>query len=202
MCVLFSCATAPVTSEKDKKEAVPSQKEQEERSLGLFNEILAITREYDDRETVLLKKEELYRRIVTEYPDVPLAQESYWRLISLYVNDYKPPAYEKAEPLYSEFRGKYPESVFNNFIRETLSKSYYKRTEWDRLLKICTPVFADYTEKGIRPTPLLIYLYAEANYNLGNYDDAEKGYEAVLEVFPKLSNIEEVKARLKEIRKK
>ena len=45
----------------------------------------------------------------------------------------------------------------------------------------------------------MVYLYAEANFNLGNYKDAEEGFKEVLKLYPKLSNAEKVKSRLDEI---
>jgi TolA-binding protein len=44
-------------------------------------------------------------------------------------------------------------------------------------------------------------MYSEANYNLGNMAEAEKGYEIVAGKFPKLHEAKKSKARLEKIRK-
>ncbi|HDH10981.1 MAG TPA: hypothetical protein ENG83_02035 [Nitrospirae bacterium] len=201
---LFSaCATAPKTTEIEKPEKVetPAVKKkayvptkEEKESLKIFTEILELINSTSDRRSVLPQVEKLYTKIIREYPDAPLVHESYWKLITIYVQDYSPPAYEKAEPLYNEFVEKYPGSVFKGFISETLGRSYYKNAEWDKLLKLCAPVFRDYVEKGKKTKASLIFMYSEANYNLGNFREAEKGYRIVAEKFPALN--EGAKSRL------
>lgn len=193
-----SCATSPVkTEEGGAKET--SLTKSEAKSLEVFNEILALPSSSDNMGAVLKEKERLYKKIITSYPETPLAQESYWRLIASYVNDYSPPAYNKAELLYAEFFKKHPNSAFKDFADEELGKSYYANTEWGRLLSLTSPVFINYVKTGKRPVPLMVYLYAEANFNLGNYKDAEEGFSEALKLFPKLSNAEKIKSRLDEI---
>jgi hypothetical protein len=45
-------------------------------------------------------------------------------------------------------------------------------------------------------------MYAEANFNLGNFKEAEKGYKIVMDLFPKLNESKKSMARLEEIGKK
>jgi TolA-binding protein len=130
--------------------------------------------------------ETLYKRIIREYPDVPLAQESYWKLINIYVKDYSPPDYAKAEALFQEFLQKHERSPVRGLIEETLGKSYSKHAEWDRLLELCTYTYEAYASSGKRPRASLMYMYAEANHRIGNVSEAREGYKIVAELFPKL----------------
>jgi len=120
----------------------------------------------------------------------------------LYVDDYSPPDYEKAEPLYYEFLEKYSESPLRGFVDETLGKSYYRDAEWNKLLRLCTPAVKEYIEKGKRPRPALIFMYSEANFHMGNWVEAEKGYKIVIKLFPKLKESMKAEAMLKVIKKK
>ncbi len=210
-CILLSaCATVPKTteterlkkiepSEETKKEYIPT--EQETKSLELFTEILELIESSEDRQSVLLQVEELYDRIIREYPETPLAKESYWKLITIYLEDYSPPAFEKAEARYYEFLEKHPQSILRHTVDDTIGKGYYKNAEWERLLKLCLPSFKEYIEKGKHPSASMMFMYSEANYNLGNLTEAEKGYEIVAELFPKLNLGIKSKTRLEEIRR-
>lgn len=206
----YSCATVPEETQPEKavevkpaaetkKIAVPTKDETE--SLALFTEILELVESSRDRRSVLPRIEEVYIRIIKEYPDAPLAQESYWKLIEIYVEDYSPPAFEKAESLYQQFSKKYSKTYMKSFIEDTLGNSYYKNTEWTRLLKLSEPVYIKYSQTGKEPRASMIYMYAEAQYNLGNYDEAEKAYRIVSEHFPKLIVGIRAKTMLKEIKK-
>jgi len=198
---LFACSTAQKTAgtEQGRAQNIMHPTEEEAKSLNVFSEILELIESSGDRKSVLPQVEDLYMKIIKEHHDTPLAQESYWRLIAVYVDDYSPPAYEKAEPLYREFMKKYPDSPFRGFIEETLGKSYYKNAHWAKLLDVCGPAFKEYTEEGKRPKPSLMFMYAEANFNLGSFAEAEKGYRTFLEAFPKVIGSMKAKKRLEEI---
>ncbi|MBI5663488.1 MAG: hypothetical protein HZC49_00140 [Nitrospirae bacterium] len=193
--LIYSCAAAPKKAETEKAEEIkpstetkmaPAPTLEETKSLELFTSVLELIESTDDRKTVLPKIEELYENIIRDYPQAPLAQESYWKLITIYVEDYSPPAYDKVEIKYNEFLEKYPQSYIKGFIDDTLSNSYYKNAEWNRLLKLASPVYHEYLEKGKQPRASMIFMYSEANYNLGNTEEAVKGYKIVSEMFPKL----------------
>ncbi len=203
---LFSCATVPKsdlkeqpkeetaieekgpdkTKEKAKKKTFTPTKD-EKKSLEIFSEILDLIESTNDRQSVLPQIEAAYKRIISEYPEAPLAQESYWKLIEIYLKSYSPPEYEKAEAIYSEFRGKYPKSVLKGIVDDTMGNEFYKKKEWNRLLKICTPVVNEYLDKKNTPRAALMYKCAEAHYNLGNFEEAEKGYKILADLFPKTS---------------
>ena len=208
--LLSACSTVRQTGGKERPEEIrPAAAagkivhptEREAGSLRVFSDALDLIQSSKDRKAVLPQVENLYKKIINDYYDTPLAQESYWRLISIYIDDYSPPAYEEAESLYQDFLNKYPGSPLRGFIAETLGKSYYKSAQWDKLLKVCTPAFKEYTEEGKRPKPSLMFMYAEANFNMGSVAEAERGYEIFLEVFPRAGNSIKAKTRLEEIRR-
>jgi tetratricopeptide (TPR) repeat protein len=203
--LLSSCAAPLKTMEIEKPPVEPEKKyvptEQETKSLEVFTEILEVIEATNDRQSAIPKIEELYTRIIREYPEAPLAQESYWKLITIYVEDYSPPQYDKAEARYHEFLEKYPQSILRGMIDDTLGKSYYKSGDWKKLLELCTPAFKGYIEEGKQPRPTLLFMYSEANYHLGNFEEAEKGYEIVAEQFPKLSEGMMSKKILEKIKK-
>lgn len=194
--LISSCATAPEKIETEipievktpsaETKEVPVPKEEESKSLELFTEVLELVESTDDRKSILPKIEELYDKIIQQYPEAPLAKESYWKLITIYVEDYSPPDYERAERKYNEFLEKYPQSFLKGFIEDTLGNSYYKNAEWNRLLKLSTPAYQEYLENGKEPRASMIFMYSEANYNLGNIEEAEKGYRIITKLFPKL----------------
>ncbi len=210
MLLLSIFSVVPITTPSEKQEeATPSEKKREEpvpadreaKAYDLFNEILTLT-ETSDINAVFPQMEALYLEIIRGYPDTALAQESYWRLISLYVDKSTPPEYEKAENSYKEFLKKYPGSVIKNVIEDTLSKSYYKNEKWDKLLKLYTPVVNKFNEKGKLLNPEPMFMYAEAKFNLGNLIEAEKAYKTVIELVPKSSRATTSKIRLEDIKKR
>ena len=194
--LLYSCAAALKKVETKKPgeikplpvetKKIPTSTEEEIKSLEVFTSVLELIESTDDRKSVLPKIEELYDNIIRQYPEAPLAQESYWKLITIYVEDYSPPAYDKAEMKYNEFLKKYPQSHLKGFIEDTLGNSYYKNADWNGLLKLTTPAYQEYLEKGKQPKASMVFMYAEANYNMGNIEEAKKGYEIVSELFPRL----------------
>jgi hypothetical protein len=216
--LLVSCATAP------KEKAVPQIEEHvpdvepeiftnatnqgytptnsEEKSLQLFNDIYRLVSSSPDKKFVLPEIEKIYIEIITKYPDAPLARESYWRLVRLYIYDYSPPAFQKAESLYQEFSGKYPQSPLIIRIQEVISKGYYRNSDWNNLLRICTPEFDKFKEKGQKPKPSLIYMYSEANFHLGNMEEAVEGYQVLLKLYSRTREGMKASTRLKEIQDK
>jgi tetratricopeptide (TPR) repeat protein len=175
--------------------------EQEKGSLAVFTELLDVIESTSDRKSILPKIEELYMKIITEYPKAPLAQESYWKLLTIYVEEYFPPAYDKAEKLYNDFLTGHPKSGLKKFLVETLGKSYYRNAMWDKLLGISTPVFKEYKETQRKTPASILFMYSEANYKIGNVEEAEKGYTIVSEKFPRLVEGKKSKSMLEKISK-
>jgi TolA-binding protein len=205
---LFAAVSIAYASEKPEEIKLQEDKnkkkeptEEEKKAYKIFEEILNLT-ETSDTQTVLPQIEELYLKIIKEYQNLALAQECYWRLITLYVEKTVPPDYEKAENSYKEFLEKYPESPIKILIIDTLSKSYYKSGKWDKLMNLNSPVVKEYEEKGKLQSPEPMFMYAEAKYNFGDLKEAEKAYKTVIELFPKSSRVATSKARLEEIEKR
>jgi TolA-binding protein len=205
---VFSVVPIATSSEK-KEEATPSEKKREEpvtadseaKAYELFNKILILT-ETPDINAVFPQMEALYLEIIRGYPDTALAQESCWRLISLYVDKNNPPQYEKAEAIYTEFLKRYPGSVIKNLIDDTLSRSYYKNEKWNEILKLYSSVVDVYKEKGKLSNPNPMFMYAEAKFNLGDLTEAEKAYKIIIELFPTSSRAATSKTRLEDIKKR
>jgi TolA-binding protein len=201
---LAACTTTGVKQPEEK--AVPAKapptaytKEQKE-TLDIFTQILDIYENAESRQAAAKDAEVLYARIINEYPGTPLAQESYWKLITVAVRDYRPPDFEKAEVYYREFKVKYPDSVLKNAVDQTLINSYVRHKEWARLQEFCTPAVMQYKEQGNKISPLVLFMYAEANYRLDSIREAEEAYEIVLKMYPSISFGKRAKKRLKEIR--
>ncbi|MBI4698948.1 MAG: hypothetical protein HY758_08605 [Nitrospirae bacterium] len=100
--------------------------EQEQKALETFNSILSLSGSTDERDAVVKKREEKYSEIIYLYPKASVVEESYWRLIMIYLEDHYPRDYIKAETLFREFRGKHPDSPLENLIAESLAGSYYQ----------------------------------------------------------------------------
>jgi tetratricopeptide (TPR) repeat protein len=215
---LASCATAPkeqVTPQIEEQAPEVKRKpftvattrgytptESEIKSLEVFNEIYRLVKSSRKEKTVLPEIEKLYLEIITQYPDAPLARESYWRLTELYIHDYSPPAFQKAETLYQEFSGKYPRSSYKGRIQEVIGKAYYKKSDWDNLLRLCTPEVNTYRETGQKPIPSVMYMYSEANFHLGNIEKAIEGYRVVVKLYSRTIEGRKASIKLKEIEEK
>ncbi len=191
-------ATAEEVKKDDDKLSI---EEQEKKAMEAFHKILELT-ESVDRMAVLSKIEASYKDIIDEYPEAPLAQECYWRLLLIYLTDYNPPVFEKAESLHNEFIKKYPDSNMRDLLDDTLSKSYYRNAKWEKLLKFYTPAIKQFIEKGILIRPLEMFMYSEAKLNLDDLVEAEKGYKIVIALFPDSRESIISKDRLEEIKKR
>jgi tetratricopeptide (TPR) repeat protein len=186
------------TEKAEQKTDLPNRKDQ---AYKIFEEILVLT-ETSDIKDAFPKIESLYFKIIHEYPDIALAQECHWRLVILYVEKSSPPLFEKAENTYAEFLKKYPQSVIKHFIEDTLSKSYYKKGKWKKLLELNLPAAEEYYKTGKLSNPAPLFMYAEAQFNLGDIGAAEKAYKSLVDSFPKSRITSSAKKRLEEIKKK
>ena len=137
-----------------------------------------------DRKTVLPRLEDLYLEIIHKYRNSPLAQECYLKLISMYVEDYSPPEFEKAEMMYREFLNIYPRSILIRFMEDKLGKGYYENAAWDRLLQLITPRYQEYVKSDSPVDSATLFMYSEANFHLGNLKEAEEGYARVAQRDP------------------
>jgi tetratricopeptide (TPR) repeat protein len=201
--LLSACATAPEQKPSDMiKPSIPLE-EQKTLAMAKFNDILTLRESTHNRDAIRPELENLYLDLVTEYPDAPLAQESYWKLIEMYLKEYSPPEYDRAEELYGRFVQLYPEpGMMKIMIDRSLGIMYYKNREWERLLKLTAPLFRAYVDEDKRTAPFLLFSYAESNFQLRNFDDAEQGFKVVLKDFPDFSENRLSKARVTYIQRK
>ncbi|GAB4482844.1 MAG: hypothetical protein OHK006_02190 [Thermodesulfovibrionales bacterium] len=169
--------------------------------MQVFGRILDLT-SGPDRAAVLPQIESGYLEVIDTYPKAPLVHEAYWRLMQMYVNDYSPPAFSKAEALYVRYRAAYPELKNQNPVGDVLAEGYYRRGEWKKLLKFTSPAVKEFIQTGALARPHDLFLYTEAKYNLGDHVEAEKGYRIVAAKFPKAPQAAEAKQRLDAIRAK
>ena len=201
---ISACATAP-----KKEEAYPGQinktmsvEEQKKRGLEKFNEVLTARQSLKYRKDALPEMEKLYLELIHNYPDAPISQESYWKLIESYVKDYSPPRFDEAEELHSRFLNDYPESSIRTLVSKTLAIRLKVHKEWERLLRVSTPAYREYVENGTPQLPLLIFGYAESNFWLGNYEESEKAFKVVIENFPRYNENKLPEARIKYMQNK
>jgi outer membrane protein assembly factor BamD (BamD/ComL family) len=166
----------------------------------LFQQVFDILQS-SDRKAAVPKMETLYREIIDYYPKAALAQEAYWRLVLIYLRDYDPPAFEKAEATYRDFVEKYPGSQFEREIEGDISDTYYRGGKWESLLKFYAPAVSQYIEKGTLASPRDMFMYAEAKMNLGDTVEAAKGYKIVIARFPDSRESSVAKRRLESMEK-
>lgn len=194
--LVFSCAPEAKRPEAIKP-SLPKE-EQEKRALDVFNRILEIT-ETGSREELLPRLESAYLEIINNYPEVPLAQESYWRLIVMYTRDYNPPKIEEAEKLFNNFINTYPDSPFRKDTEDTMVRFYYNQKAWQKLIDLQIPYIREYIKTGELRTPVHLFYYSEAKFGLGDIKEAEKGYRTIITLFPHSSEAMVSKKRLEEI---
>ena len=178
-----------------------SREEQNKEALKAFEKILQIS-ESTDRSNVLPQLEAAYFDIIKRFPEAYLTQESYWRIMLIYLTDYNPPAFVKAEALREEFLKKYPESKLRDLIDSTLAEGYYNHAQWDKLLKFYAPSIKKSIETGKFTKVADIFMYAEAKFRLNDLAEAEKGYKIVVSTFPAAKESAVAKKRLEEIQAK
>lgn len=196
---LLSCASArkaevqpPMVPEK-----MPLA-EQVAASQRAFEDILEITAT-GSRDAALPKIEDTYNKIITLYPDAYYAQESYWRLIILNLEDYYPPRVEKAETYFREYMKKYPQPSLKYAVTDTMARFYYQNKDWQKLIDVCTPYITEYIKTGQMMSPLFLFFYSEGKFFLGDYVEANKGYRTLMRVFPGSHEARISERRLEEI---
>lgn len=177
-----------------------SSDEQTSRAFEVFQGIYKLT-EDQERAKVLPQIEAAYREIITKYPKSSIVHESYWRLVTIYLTEYVPPQFEKAEDLFKDFTGKYPDSPTKVLLADTLANSYHRHAQWDRLLRLLAPPVKQFIATGALARPQDMFLYSEAKFNLGDITEAEKGYRIVASLFPESKEARTSRTRLEEIGK-
>lgn len=204
--MLIFCSFNLAAGVQDKEAAgVPAKRlsqvpveEQQKKATELFNTIYAISQR-GERSAKLDEMIGLYQQIINDCPDVPLAQESSWRLIEMYFRDFNPPKKDEALSLFAQFKSRYPGSPLGNAVEGAITRALYLNGAWTDLLALTAPVAQQDPAKLESPLP--VYYYAEAKYQLKDLKEAGKGYEIIVRQFPKSQLAGPAKARLDEINK-
>lgn len=179
--------------------AAMSVEEQDREAFKAFEKILELTGE-GERTGILPQLEAAYHDIIRRYPKAHLAQESYLRLMLLYLTDFTPPAFAKAEGLREEYVLKYPDSPMRGLLDRTLAESYHKHEQWEKLLRFYMPSIRQSIETGKFPRVLDIFMFAEAKFGLNDLAEAEKGYKIVVADFAETKEGSFARKRLEEIK--
>ena len=188
-------------AEEAKSPAEMSPEEQNKKALEAFQNILDLS-ESGERRQILPRLEAAYHDLIGSYPKANLVHEACWRLLQIYINDYQPPAFDKAEKLRAEFYGNYPDSRLKDLIDRTLADGYARHGKWDKVLALFAPSIKQSIESGKFTRVYDIFMYSEAKYKLGDLAEAEKGYRIVTTTFPDTRHGAIAKTRLEEIDKK
>ena len=136
------------------------------------------------RKQNLMKVENLYLNVINAYQESRLMPEFYVRLISLYLTDYDPPAFGKAEALRNRYLERYPAATMKRTIDEMLAHKYVAHAEWEKLRMLYLPAIRRFIEAWSMVQPFDILMYSEAKFNLGDHEEARKGYTIVIKFFP------------------
>lgn len=199
MCLVLivSCATAPDT--KGQKSPLPIA-DQEEMSIQKYNDILELTANANELE-VAPKLQEQYRQLIKDYPDSFYAEESYFRLMKHSIKYSWPPNIEAAEGYYMEYVKNYEKPRLLNVMNDYMVRTYYFYEEWTRLVNFLQPYVKHYIETGDAKPVHFMYYYSVAKLNLKEYDEARRGFETVIELFPGSNEATIAHEKLKELNK-
>lgn len=192
---LLSCSLGPTVPPK------PSVDEQEKLSMIKFEEVLEATANLPHDETRALVREGFFE-IIEKYPDSYIAEESYFRLILSYLEDFYPPEEKRAEELYREYFQKYQNPKLGNVINQTMARFYYRTGNWKKLVAFTVPYLRDYVKTGKLSNPLFIFFYSEAKFNMNDLKEARNGYNTLIRHFPGSHEAKISKDRLNVIQSK
>lgn len=199
-CSLFMKETPPPPPQVEppaQSDRMPVEK-QEELAMQTYQQMLELTAERS-RYEVLDQLRDGYYKVINEYPDSFLAEESYLRLILHYLHDYEIPREDDAERLYKEYFEKYPKPRMNNAINDALSRHYYEFGRWEKLAKFTTPFMRAYVKEGKFANTIYLFFYSESKFRLGEYDEARRGFRIIMRLFPDTKEADHAKKRLAEI---
>lgn len=186
----------PPLPERQAAESLTPAEEQTRAAMKIFGEMYEVAKSRP-RAEVLPDIEKGYTRIMNEYPLAGLAQEAHWKLVDIYLLDFKPPRLSEAEQVYKSLIEKYPGSPIINAAQSTFAKFYYEGGKWEPLLAFTEPVVKSY---GERPPGYLLFTCAEANMQLGRKTEAIALYRQMISISPAKNFLAKVSAeRLKEM---
>ncbi len=124
----------------------------------------------------------LHQQVINDCPDTHWAEESYWRLSSLYMSGYSEPDWTRIIETLEAFLQKYPNTKLKSEVHDRLLLAYKETGNNDKLLEISQ------TELSTPPSgvPDTRYLgiamdFAEAQAARGNQAEAKKMFEQIVQ---------------------
>jgi len=174
---------APQSSAIADGKSVLSVDEQQKKALELFHNIYETSQKIA-RPAGLGQLVDMYHELINTCPDTPLAQECYKLLIMMYLYDFNPPKQKEAIGAYKTYAARYPESPLRPAILNSMARFLFESKNWQDLSDLMSPLVKTKDVPGQRQKPFLLFLYAEANYNLKNFQEATWGYQEIVTSFP------------------
>lgn len=124
----------------------------------------------------------LHQQVINECPDTHWAEESYWRLSSLYMSGYGDPDWAKIIETLEACLQKYPQTKLKSEVHDRLLLAYKETGNNDKLLEISQAELST----PPAPVPDTRYLgiamdFAEAQAAKGNQTEARKMFEQIVQ---------------------
>ena len=69
-------------------------------------------------------------------------------------------------------------------VKYAVAKGLFATKSWEDLVQLESSAVEDYFATGKIDSPLSLFYYSEAKYNLDDFEAAVKGYSALVENFP------------------
>ncbi len=175
--------------------------EQQKKAMKVFQKVLEISEQKGPTPEALQEKIALLRQMPERYPDAPISQEAYWHIINIYLKQFYPPKVEEAERTYREFLRRYPNSPIKAAIESTFNLFYFQHRMWDKLERMHRHRIKQFIETGRIDSPFYFYMYSLAKMNLGELDEAEKGFKWIILKYPTTQAAKDAKRQLKKLKK-
>jgi TolA-binding protein len=198
---LLACAAIENQKVPPPAERKPTVQEQKEASLNLFKKVLKVAEEKGDTPEGLEERIALLKEMAQKYPEAPLSQEAYWHIINIYLNKFYPPKVKEAEQAYRQFLQLFPDSPMKNAIESTFNLFYFQHKMWDKLEKLHRARIKKFIETGRIDSPFYFYMYSLAKMNLGDLDEAEKGFKWIILKYPNTQAAKDAKRQLNNLEK-
>lgn len=197
--LLASCKAAPPRTEEVMKQIDMPAQEQNDKALIKFKEMLDGTADIKREEAIPMLAEG-YNSIINQYPQSFLAEESYYRLMTMKLRDYYPPREEEAEQIYREYFQKYKKPRIGMAMNGDLARYYHDNQRWEKLAKFTTPFMREFAKSGKYGDTVFLFLYSEAKFHTKDYDEARKGYQIIRKNFKGTRDAEIAEKRLNTIK--
>ncbi|MEW6217980.1 MAG: hypothetical protein AB1634_00415 [Thermodesulfobacteriota bacterium] len=157
---------------------------QQEEAVSLFGEAFRLATS-PERDANIERLASIYRRIIHDCPDVPLAQESSWRLIVLLIRDHEPPRISDALGVYGELLTRHPDTPVRHALDNELGRFLFEKARWTDLATMQRLSGAgEDLGRAQKLSPVMLFYYSEAKWQLGDRAGARPGFQRILEDHP------------------